>query len=123
MAGVEPALLSELDFESSASTNSTTPAQACRGGPSAGAPPFQRGSTRCPVAMCAFRRCVLDRDECGSDYATRLDDFAVATQDVRERRIGRPDGYELVFVDLTSKTFQQFAAVPFGQKRDAFALQ
>lgn len=29
VAGVEPALLSELDFESSASTNSTTPAQAC----------------------------------------------------------------------------------------------
>ena len=27
VAGVEPALLSELDFESSASTNSTTPAQ------------------------------------------------------------------------------------------------
>ena len=26
VAGVEPALLSELDFESSASTNSTTPA-------------------------------------------------------------------------------------------------
>lgn len=26
MAGVEPALLSELDFESNASTNSTTPA-------------------------------------------------------------------------------------------------
>lgn len=26
-AGVEPALLSELDFESSASTNSTTPAE------------------------------------------------------------------------------------------------
>jgi hypothetical protein len=27
VAGVEPALLSEQDFESSASTNSTTPAQ------------------------------------------------------------------------------------------------
>lgn len=31
VAGVEPALLSELDFESSASTNSTTPAQVQRG--------------------------------------------------------------------------------------------
>jgi hypothetical protein len=30
VAGVEPALLSELDFESSASTNSTTPACAFR---------------------------------------------------------------------------------------------
>ena len=30
VAGVEPALLSELDFESSASTNSTTPAQVQR---------------------------------------------------------------------------------------------
>ena len=34
-AGVEPALLSELDFESSASTNSTTPAQAMRTGSAA----------------------------------------------------------------------------------------
>lgn len=30
--GIEPTLLSEPDFESGASTSSTTPAQACRQG-------------------------------------------------------------------------------------------
>lgn len=51
VVGLEPTLLSELDFESSASTNSTTPAQAQPRWSKDRSPPFQ---PRCMCALSTF---------------------------------------------------------------------